>query len=96
MGDLRGRRVVRLNATLFPPSDFERGLWHEAGLAPVEQGRRLFAGEPPTTEVDAKLTPLPVPEGLPPLPPSDPGSASLSTRRAGCSPRDGNGGEGGI
>ena len=29
-------RVVRLNATLFPPSDFERAEWARAGLAPIE------------------------------------------------------------
>ena len=29
-------RVVRLNATLFPPSDFERAQWALAGLAPLE------------------------------------------------------------
>lgn len=33
---LGGMRVVRLNATLFPPSDFERAEWARAGLAPVE------------------------------------------------------------
>ncbi len=36
MGDLRDRRVVRLNATLFPPSAFERAEWARMGLAPVE------------------------------------------------------------
>lgn len=29
-------RVVRLNAALFPPTDFERGEWARAGLRPVE------------------------------------------------------------
>ena len=36
MTDLRRLRVVRLNAVLFPPSDFERAEWKRAGLAPVE------------------------------------------------------------
>ena len=29
-------RVVRLNAMLFPPSDFERAEWARTGLVPVE------------------------------------------------------------
>jgi len=33
---LSGLRVVRLNATLFPPSDFERAEWARVGLAPVD------------------------------------------------------------
>ena len=36
MADLRGLRVVRLNATLFPPSDFERAEWARVGLSPIE------------------------------------------------------------
>jgi D-3-phosphoglycerate dehydrogenase / 2-oxoglutarate reductase len=35
-GDLSGLRVVRLNAVLFPPTDFERAEWARAGLRPVE------------------------------------------------------------
>jgi phosphoglycerate dehydrogenase-like enzyme len=35
-GDLAALRVVRLNATLFPPSDFERAEWASHGLTPIE------------------------------------------------------------
>ena len=35
-GSLQALRIVRLNATLFPPSDFERAEWRRAGIAPVE------------------------------------------------------------
>ncbi len=36
MGGLGGRRVLRLNASLCPPSEFERAEWARAGIAPVE------------------------------------------------------------
>lgn len=34
--DLARMRIVRLNATLFPPSAFERAEWRRTGIAPVE------------------------------------------------------------
>jgi phosphoglycerate dehydrogenase-like enzyme len=36
VSDLSGLRIVRLNATLFPPSAFERAEWARMGVAPVE------------------------------------------------------------
>ena len=33
---MRDRRIVRLNARLFPAGDFERGLWARFGMTPVE------------------------------------------------------------